>query len=41
VNSFGGQVKQYQVLLAPDKLLKYGLAVNDVVDAVERSNARV
>jgi cobalt-zinc-cadmium resistance protein CzcA len=39
VNSFGGQVKQYQVLLAPEKLLKYGLAVNDVVEAVERSNA--
>ncbi|HEY3359320.1 MAG TPA: CusA/CzcA family heavy metal efflux RND transporter [Polyangia bacterium] len=39
VNSFGGQVKQYQVLLAPDKLLKYGLAVNEVVHAVERSNA--
>src|SRR5512136_2211967 len=38
VNSFGGQVKQYQVLLAPDKLLKYGLGANDVVEAVERSN---
>jgi cobalt-zinc-cadmium resistance protein CzcA len=39
VNSFGGQVKQYQVLLAPDKLLKYGLTVSEVVEAVERSNA--
>jgi heavy metal efflux system protein len=39
VNSFGGQVKQYQVLLAPDKLLKYGLTASDVVEAVERSNA--
>ena len=27
VNSFGGQVKQYQVLVDPDKLLAYGLTV--------------
>jgi len=41
VNSFGGQVKQYQVLVAPEKLLKYNLTVNEVVDAVERNNANV
>jgi cobalt-zinc-cadmium resistance protein CzcA len=39
VNSFGGEVKQYQVLVSPDKLLKYGLTVTDVVEAVERGNA--
>ena len=39
VNSFGGQVKQYQVLLQPDKLLKYGLTAEDIVKSVERSNA--
>ena len=39
VNSFGGKVKQYQVLVAPEKLLKYGLTVNDVVAAVEQGNA--
>jgi cobalt-zinc-cadmium resistance protein CzcA len=39
VNSFGGYVKQYQVLVAPEKLLKYGLTVTDVVEAVERNNA--
>ncbi len=39
VNSFGGEVKQYQVLVAPEKLLKYGLTVNEVVDAVEANNA--
>ena len=39
VNSFGGKVKQYQVLVAPEKLLKYGLTVNDVVTAVEQGNA--
>lgn len=39
VNSFGGFVKQYQVLLDPDKLIKYGLTAADVVEAVERGNA--
>ena len=39
VNSFGGKVKQYQVLVAPEKLLKYGLTVGDVVAAVEQGNA--
>jgi cobalt-zinc-cadmium resistance protein CzcA len=39
VNSFGGQVKQYQVLISPEKLLKYDLTVNEVVEAVERGNA--
>jgi cobalt-zinc-cadmium resistance protein CzcA len=39
VNSFGGRVKQYQVLLDPDRLLKYGLTADDVVHAVEANNA--
>ncbi len=39
VNSFGGFVKQYQVLVSPEKLVKYGLTVNEIVEAVERSNA--
>ncbi len=39
VNSFGGEVKQYQVLISPEKLVKYGLTVNDVVEAVEQGNA--
>ncbi len=39
VNSFGGYLKQYQIVLAPDKLLKYGLTSAEVVEAVERSNA--
>jgi cobalt-zinc-cadmium resistance protein CzcA len=39
VNSFGGQVKQYHVVVEPDRLLKYGLAVKDVVEALERNNA--
>ncbi len=39
VNSFGGEVKQYQVLVSPEKLVAYGLTVQDVVDAVEAGNA--
>ena len=39
VNSFGGEVKQYQVLVDPDRLLAYGLTSGDVVTAIERSNA--
>ncbi len=39
VNSFGGEVKQYQVLVSPEKLLKYDLTVNEVVEAVEQGNA--
>ena len=38
VNSFGGQVKQYQVLVHPDRLVKYGLTVRAVAEAIERSN---
>lgn len=39
VNSFGGEVKQYQVLVSPEKLVKYDLTVNDLVEAVEQGNA--
>jgi cobalt-zinc-cadmium resistance protein CzcA len=39
VNSFGGEVKQYQVLVSPEKLLKYDLTVGQVVEAVEQGNA--
>jgi len=38
VNSFGGEVKQYQVLVRPERLVKYGLAVGEVATALEHSN---
>ena len=38
VNSFGGEVKQYQVLVRPERLVKYGLTVREVAEALERSN---
>ena len=39
VNSFGGFVKQYHVLVRPDALLKYDLGLRDIVEALERNNA--
>ncbi|MFO0831772.1 MAG: efflux RND transporter permease subunit [Phycisphaerales bacterium] len=38
VASIGGYVRQYQVVIDPAKLLGYGLAVSDVMMAVQRSN---
>jgi cobalt-zinc-cadmium resistance protein CzcA len=39
VNSWGGFVKQYQVLVEPDRLLAYDLTLRDVYDALAASNA--
>ncbi len=41
VNSFGGQLKTYQVTLDPDRLVSYGLAVGDVFEAIEANNRNV
>jgi len=39
VNSFGGEVKQYQVIVSPEKLIKYHLSLKQVFDAIARNNA--
>lgn len=39
VNSMGGYVKQYQVIVDPGLLRKYDLALHDVFDAVAKNNA--
>ena len=39
VNSFGGFVKQYHVLVDPNQLLKYGVTLQDVLETLERNNA--
>jgi len=39
VNSLGGYVKQYQVIVDPGLLRKYDLALHDVFDAVSKNNA--
>ncbi len=38
VNSFGGYIKQYLVLLDPDRLLQFDLTVTEVFEAVRRNN---
>jgi cobalt-zinc-cadmium resistance protein CzcA len=39
VNSFGGFVKQYHVLVDQSRLLKYGITLPDVLEAIDRNNA--
>ena len=36
---FGGEVKQLQIQIAPDKLVRYGLSIQDVVNAAKRATA--
>lgn len=38
VTIFGGEVKQYQVVVDPAKLKDYGVTLNDVLTAARRSN---
>ncbi len=39
INSQGGYVKQYQVLVNPDRMNHYGIKLQDVYTAVARNNA--
>lgn len=39
VNSFGGLVKQYHILVDPNKLLSYNLSLNEVFEAVGKNNS--
>ena len=41
VNSFGGYLRQYLVLVNPDRLLKYDLTLDEVLAAVEKNNLNV
>ena len=41
VNSFGGYIKQFQVIVDLDRLLKYGLAADDVYEAIRNNNQNV
>ncbi|MGD8862477.1 MAG: CusA/CzcA family heavy metal efflux RND transporter [Myxococcales bacterium] len=41
VNSFGGQLKTYQVTLDPERLVAYGLTTGDVLEALEANNRNV
>jgi cobalt-zinc-cadmium resistance protein CzcA len=39
VNSFGGEDKQYQIVIDPQRLQSMNLSVGDVIHALERTNA--
>ncbi len=41
VLSIGGEVKQYQIQIDPQLLLKYGLTISDLVDRVRKNNQNV
>jgi len=41
VNSFGGELKTYQVTADPNRLRAYGLAMGDVFDALRTNNENV
>jgi len=41
INSFGGYFKQYQVIVSPEKLLKYAITVDDVYTAIGNNNENV
>ena len=41
VLSLGGEVKQFHILVRPSELLRYDLALHDVVQAVQTNNANV
>jgi cobalt-zinc-cadmium resistance protein CzcA len=41
VNSWGGLERQYQVIVDPDKLLKHGFTLLDVLESLRRNNMNV
>lgn len=41
VNSFGGQERQYEVLVDPAKLVAHGLTLSQVISALEQNNSNV
>jgi cobalt-zinc-cadmium resistance protein CzcA len=38
ITTFGGPIKQFHILISPDKLRKYNLTLNNVIEAVEKNN---
>jgi cobalt-zinc-cadmium resistance protein CzcA len=39
VNTWGGQTREYQVVISPEKLLQYDLTLKDVFEALKKNNA--
>ena len=41
VLSIGGDVKQFQILISPQSLLKYGLSISDITEKVRKNNQNI
>ncbi len=41
VNSFGGYIKQFEVIAFPNRLLQYDLTIHDLFEAIEKNNLNV
>ncbi|PKN13425.1 MAG: CusA/CzcA family heavy metal efflux RND transporter [Deltaproteobacteria bacterium HGW-Deltaproteobacteria-4] len=41
INSWGGVERQYHVIVAPESLIKYGLTLGDISEALQENNANV
>lgn len=41
VNTWGGMIKQFEVIVEPSRLIKYGLTIDELAEALARNNASV
>jgi len=41
INSFGGYIKEYQVVALPDRMTQYGVSLKELYDAIGRNNSNV
>ncbi len=41
IDPFGGYIKEYQVIIYPERLLKYDLTLKDIFEAIGRNNSNV
>ncbi len=39
INSFGGFVKQYEVVISPEKIRTYGIGIREITDAIANNNS--
>lgn len=39
INSFGGFVKQYDVIISPEKIRTYGIGIKEIIDAIANNNS--
>lgn len=39
INSFGGFVKQYEVVISPEKIRTFGIGIKEIIDAIANNNS--